>query len=121
MPLLFSQQVGPKHADCEDAKGISEWHELAHQEFGVVGIPVLGAVTLGQVVLEGAAARFGFMGVATGRSFVSLMAAKSMTSITRSFLGSRKPFLQRMCPSHIKHWQDIRFAENDCLKTSNFI
>ncbi len=58
MPVLFSRQVGPKHADssCGDAKGLSEWHKFAHQEFRAVGIPVLGAVTLGQVVLEGGAA-----------------------------------------------------------------
>ncbi len=56
MPVLFSRQVGPKHADCEDAKGPSEWHQFAHQDFGVVGIHVLGAVTLGQFVLEGGAA-----------------------------------------------------------------
>jgi hypothetical protein len=35
---------------------------FAHQDFRVVGIPVLGAVTLGQFVLEGGAARFGLTG-----------------------------------------------------------
>ncbi len=56
MPVLFSRQLGPKHADCDDAKGLSEWHQFAHQDFGVVGISVLGAETLGQFVLEGGAA-----------------------------------------------------------------
>ncbi len=58
MPVLFSRQVGPNHADCEDAKGLSEWHEFAHKDFGVVGIPV--PVMLRQFVLEGGAARFRF-------------------------------------------------------------
>jgi hypothetical protein len=126
MTVLFSpsQQVGPKHAVCEDAKGLSELHQFAHQDFGVVGIPVLGAVTIGQFVLEGGAARFGLtvagLATASGRSSVSLLAAKSITSITKRFFGSRIPFLQKMCPSHIKHLQDIRFSEYDRLKTSKF-
>ncbi len=56
MPVFFSQQVGPKHADCEDAKGLSEWPHFTHQDLGVIGIPVLGAVMLGLLVLEGCSA-----------------------------------------------------------------
>jgi hypothetical protein len=37
----------------------SERHVFAHKESGIVRIPVFGAVTLGQLVLEGGAARFG--------------------------------------------------------------
>jgi hypothetical protein len=57
----FSRQIGPKHADCEDSKGLSRWHLFAHKRFRVVGIPVLGAVTLQvrQFVLEGGAAGLG--------------------------------------------------------------
>ena len=59
MPVLFSRQVGPKQADCQDAEGLSEWHLFAHKGLIVVGIPVLGAETLRQFVLERGAARFG--------------------------------------------------------------
>ncbi len=50
MPVLFSRQG---EADSEDTEGLSEWRLLARKSFILVfGIPVLGAETLRQFVLE---------------------------------------------------------------------
>jgi hypothetical protein len=56
MQALLNWQAGPKQADCHDAKGLSEGHEFAHKQFGVVGVPVLGAEAPGQLVLQSHAA-----------------------------------------------------------------
>jgi hypothetical protein len=105
MPVLFSRQVGPKHADCKDAKGLSEWHLFAQKDFRVVGISVLEAVTLRQFVLEGGEASFGLawagachwqvIGIAHGSQKCRKM------STTGSFLGSRIPFLQIFCTARL--------------------
>ena len=52
MPALFRLQVRSKEADCHDSEGLSEWHLFAHMRLKLAGIPVLGAETLRQFVLE---------------------------------------------------------------------
>ncbi len=85
MPVLFSRQVGP----LEDAKGLSEWYLFAHKDFRVVRIPVLGALTLCQFVLEGGAARFGLSGAGASHwQVISIAHGSKVNDIhNRKFLG----------------------------------
>ncbi len=92
MPVLFSRQVGPKHADCESAEALSEWHLFAHRRFGVVAIPVLGAKTRRQFVLERGAARFGLTGAGASRlQLIGITHVRKVDDVNdRQFLGIKE-------------------------------